>query len=224
MRIVSLLPSATEIVCALGAEAELVGISHECDFPAAVRDRTVLTAPRTHLGGASREIDEAVRYAIRDALSIYIVDENKLAELAPDVIVTQDLCDVCAVSLDDVRNAVARLAHRDAVNVVSLRPTRLADIFGDIERIASAIGRGGEGKVVRAELRGRMNEMAERAAGLSWRPRVATVECIEPLMLGGTWMPELIRLAGDCRSAQRPEDPPRRWRLRNWPRWDRKLS
>ncbi|HUH02163.1 MAG TPA: hypothetical protein VML75_09210, partial [Kofleriaceae bacterium] len=105
-RVVSLLPSATEIVCALGAGGELVGISHECDFPEDIRDRPVLTRSRIEVGASSGAIDAAVRAVIGDALSIYAVDEQRLGELAPDVIVTQDLCEVCAVSLDDVRAAV----------------------------------------------------------------------------------------------------------------------
>src|SRR5689334_16452491 len=112
-RIISLLPSATEIICAVGGSESLVGISHECDFPEAIRDRPVLTRSRIDAHGSSRAIDQAVRAVIRDALSIYAVDEQRLGELEPDVIVTQDLCEVCAVSLDDVRAAVARLAHRD---------------------------------------------------------------------------------------------------------------
>src|SRR5215510_10559785 len=125
LRIVSLLPSATELVCALGAEGSLVGISHECDFPERIRSLPVITRSRIDVGGSSRAIDAAVREVIRDALSIYAVDDQRLAALAPDVIVTQDLCEVCAVSLDDVRAAVARLAHHDQIQIVSLRPTRL---------------------------------------------------------------------------------------------------
>ena len=195
-RIVSLLPSATEIVCAVGGEAELVGISHECDFPERIRDRPVLTRSRIAAGGTSRSIDDAVRTVLRDALSIYAVDEERLAALAPDLVVTQDLCEVCAVSLDDVRAAVARLAHRDEVRIVSLRPTRLDDVLGDVERVAGALGRDAEGRAVRTELERRIAAIAERAARAPARPRVASVEWIEPLMLGGTWMPELIELAG----------------------------
>lgn len=196
MRIVSLLPSATEIVCALGAAEALVGISHECDFPDAIRDRPVLTRSRIDASGTSRAIDVAVRAVIRDAISIYDVDADRLAALAPDVIVTQDLCEVCAVSLDDVRAAVARLAHRDRVDVVSLRPTRLDDVLGDVERVAGAIGRAERGAEVRAALETRIRAIAARGATARARPRVVTLEWIEPLMIGGTWMPELVELAG----------------------------
>ncbi|HEY1815800.1 MAG TPA: ABC transporter substrate-binding protein [Kofleriaceae bacterium] len=196
MRIVSLLPSATEIVCALGAAEHLVGISHECDFPAAIRDRRVLTRSRIDVHASSRAIDTAVRAVITDALSIYAVDDEALAELAPDVIVTQDLCEVCAVSLDDVRAAVARLAHRDDVQIVSLSPTRLGDVLGDIERVADVLDRRERGATVRAQLEQRIRSIAERAARAEDRPRVVSLEWIDPLMIGGTWMPELIELAG----------------------------
>jgi iron complex transport system substrate-binding protein len=195
-RIVSLLPSATEIVCALGAAERLVGISHECDFPETIRDRRVLTRSRIDVHGSSRAIDTAVRAVITNALSIYAVDEEALAELAPDVIVTQDLCEVCAVSLDDVRAAVARLAQRDDIQIVSLSPTRLDDVLGDVERVAEALGHRERGATVRAELERRIRSIAERAARATVRPRVVSLEWIDPLMIGGTWMPELIELAG----------------------------
>jgi iron complex transport system substrate-binding protein len=156
----------------------------------------VLTSTRLGSLASSRDIDAAVRSVIRDALSLYAIDERALGELAPDVIVTQDLCEVCAVSLDDVRSAVARLARREDVRIVSLNPTRLADVLGDIERVAAAIDRGQEGRRVRAELDGRIRAIAERASGAASRPRVVSVEWLEPIMLGGTWMPELIELAG----------------------------
>jgi iron complex transport system substrate-binding protein len=195
-RIISLLPSATEIVCALGAEDQLVGVSHECDFPASVRGLPVLTAARIDSHASSRAIDSAVRAVIRDALSIYSVDHARLAELAPDVIVTQDLCEVCAVSLDDVRAAVARLAHRQHVAIVSLSPTRLADVLEDVERVAASIGVPERGGDVRRSLETRIREIARRAEAIAARPRVATLEWIDPLMIGGTWMPELVELAG----------------------------
>jgi len=154
---------------------------------------------RIEVGGSSRAIDAAVREVIRDALSIYAVDDARLAELGPDVIVTQDLCEVCAVSLDDVRAAVARLAHREAIRIVSLRPTRLGDVFDDIERVAEGIGRRAEGAALRSALEDRVRAIAgraDRAARAASRPRVVSIEWIDPVMLGGTWMPELIELAG----------------------------
>jgi iron complex transport system substrate-binding protein len=196
MRVVSLLPSATEIVCALGATDELVGVSHECDFPDAIRDRPVLTRSRIDASGPSRAIDVAVRAVIRDAISIYDVDADRLAALNPDVIITQDLCEVCAVSLDDVRAAVARLAHRERVEVMSLRPTLLDHVLGDIEHVARALGRPERGADVRAALETRIGAIAARGAAVQARPRVVTLEWIEPLMVGGTWMPELVDLAG----------------------------
>lgn len=195
-RIISLLPSATEIVCAVGAADGLVGISHECDFPEAIRNRTVLTGPRIDVSGSSRAIDAAVRAVVHDALSIYAVDEEKIGALEPDVIVTQDLCEVCAVSLDDVRAALSRLAHRRTVEIVSLRPTRLQEVLGDIDRVAAAVGRADRGTSVRTELSTRIDAIAARAAQVKEKPRVVSLEWIDPLMLGGTWMPELIEIAG----------------------------
>lgn len=196
MRVVSLLPSATEMVCAVGAAGELVGISHECDYPPEIRDRRVLTRARIDASASSAAIDAAVRTVIRDALSIYAVDDAALGALAPDVIITQDLCEVCAVSLDDVRAAVARLAHRTDINIVTLTPTRLAHVLDDVEQVAAALGRPVEGRRVRDVLEARIATIATRARAASHRPRVVSLEWIDPLMLGGTWMPELIALAG----------------------------
>ena len=195
-RIISLLPSATEMVCALGAGAGLVGISHECDFPAAVQGLPVLTKSRVSNASSSADIDAAVRALVHDALSIYSVDQLQLGALEPELILTQDLCQVCAVSLDDVRSAVARLARRADVRIVSLRPTRLAHVLGDLETVAEALGLAERGRALRRELESRIESIAERAKAATSRPRVASVEWLEPLMLGGTWMPELISLAG----------------------------
>jgi iron complex transport system substrate-binding protein len=196
-RTVSLLAAATEIVAAVGAGDELVGVSHECDHPrAAVEGRPVLTSARVGPLPSSAEVDRSVRRLVGDALAVYDVDVELLAALAPDVIVTQDLCRVCAVSVDDVRTAVAQLAHKAEVRLVSLHPRRLDDILDDVERVAAALGRGGEGRRVVAGLRERIGRVRTVAAAAPQRPRVLAVEWIEPVMLGGLWMPELIELAG----------------------------
>ena len=154
MRIVSLLPSSTEIAAALGATDELVGISHECDFPAAITDRPVLTSSKINVDQLSADIDRDVRRVLSDALAVYDVDSSGLAAAEPDVVLTQDLCDVCAVSVKDVQRALAEIAGA-GVELVSLKPTRLDDaegahgVFGDVERVASAIGRAEEGRAWR---------------------------------------------------------------------------
>jgi iron complex transport system substrate-binding protein len=184
------------MVAALGGLEGLVGISHECDFPPAVRDRPVLTSSRLGPLPTSGGIDRAVRALAHQALSIYAVDEGVLAALAPDVVLTQDLCEVCAVSLDDVRSAVARLARRESVTIVSLSPTRLGDVLDDVERVGAALGRIEAARSVRLDLEARFERVRARAARAGSRPRVLSVEWLDPLMLGGTWMPELIELAG----------------------------
>ncbi|HEY4770183.1 MAG TPA: cobalamin-binding protein [Myxococcales bacterium] len=203
VRIASLLPSATEIVCALGSRAQLVGRSHECDFPEDIEDLPVLTSARIQPLASSQAIDRAVRDVLRDALAIYQIDVGRLREVRPDVIVTQDLCNVCAVSLDDVRAAVARLAEQD-VAIVSLHPTKLDEIWDDLIRVAGAIGRAAIGRQVVAGLRARVADIARRAANVRERPRVLTIEWIDPVMIGGMWMPELVTLAGGEPLVTRP--------------------
>jgi len=178
VRIASLLPSATEIVCALGSRPQLVGRSHECDFPEGIEDLPVLTSARIQPLPSSQAIDRAVRDVLRDALAIYQIDVDRLREVRPDVIVTQDLCNVCAVSLDDVRAAVARLAEQD-VAIVSLHPTRLDEIWDDLIRVAGAIGRAAIGGEAVAGLRARVADIAGRAANVRERPRVLTIEWID---------------------------------------------
>src|SRR5262245_43023297 len=138
-RVVSLIASSTEIVCALGCEDLLVGRSHECDYPPSVTRLPVCTAPKFDVSGSSREIDRNVKALLRDALSVYRVDADRLAELEPDVIVTQAQCEVCAVSLRDVERAVCSWL-RACPKLVSLVPNALADVWDDVERVAEALG------------------------------------------------------------------------------------
>lgn len=194
-RIVTLLPSATEIVCALGFEAQLVGRSHECDFPASVVRLPALTEPKFNPEGTSAEIDQRVKKIVGDALSVYRVDAAKLRELRPDLIVTQSQCEVCAVSEREVEAAVAEwLGVRP--KIVSLAPYALDDIFSDMQRVADALDAQARGTELVGVLRARLSKIADKARVASERPRVATIEWLDPLMAGGNWMPTLVEMAG----------------------------
>lgn len=195
-RIVSLLPSATEIVCALGFEAQLVGRSHECDWPPAVKRLPALTSPKFNPEGSSAAIDQRVRQIVGEALSVYRVDAEALRELRPDVIVTQSQCEVCAVSMREVEAAVAGWIGGPPPRIVSLAPYALGDVLNDMRRVALALGAGTSGSELVAELNRRLTEIAQAAARITARPRVACIEWIEPLMAAGNWMPELIAMAG----------------------------
>jgi iron complex transport system substrate-binding protein len=194
---VSLLAAGTEIVAALGAGDDLVAVSHECDHPPeVVAGRPVLTSARVGPLPSSAAVDRSIRALVADALAIYDVDLELLAALEPDLIVTQDLCRVCAVSVEDVRTAVATLAAKADVRLVSLHPRGLRDILDDVGEVAAAIGRPADGARLVARLRERIERVRAKAAAAPSRPAVVTVEWIEPVMLGGLWMPELIELAG----------------------------
>lgn len=203
-RVVSLLPAATEMVCAVGARGQLVGRSHECDFPGGLDEVPVLTRPRAELPAASGAIDRAVRATLEDALAVYEVDVEALRALRPNIIVTQDLCDVCAVSLDDVRRALAALQD-ETVEVCRLKSLRLADVWDDVRRVGRAVGRAAEGEQVARGLEARCREVAGRAEGAP-RPNILTIEWLDPIMIGGTWMPELVALAGGTALVTRPGD------------------
>jgi len=204
-RVASLLPAATEIVCALGAEADLVGISHECDFPETVRRLPALTRARVRPAGTSRDLDREVRLVLQDALAVYEIELARLEAARPDVIVTQDLCDVCAVSFSDVCAATAALVHQ-AIRIVNLHPTRFDDIWADIARVADALGRTAEGAKVVSDLQARVAAITTRSSARGERPRVVAIEWLDPVMLGGMWMPELIERGGGIPLVTRPGD------------------
>jgi iron complex transport system substrate-binding protein len=193
-RVVSLIASATEIVCALERRDWLVGRSHECDFPADVLALPALTAPKFKVEGTSAEIDSRVQAIVRDGLSVYRVEGEALKVLEPDVIVTQDHCQVCAVSLSDVEAATCTWTGRP-VDILSLKPDSMADVYADIRRVAAGLDAANAGEALVHNMQERIRAVGAGVAGLP-RPRVAFIEWVEPLMAGGNWMPELIEAAG----------------------------
>jgi iron complex transport system substrate-binding protein len=195
LRIASLLPSGTEIVCALGFRDALIGRSHECDFPAGLEALPVLTESAFHGGGPSAAIDRDIRGLVEDGLSIYRVDAERLRALAPDLVVTQDQCKVCAVSLDTVEAALREWTGA-APEVVSLVPAGLETVWDDFARVAAALDAEAAGATLIAGLKARVEGIAARSQAESTRPRVACIEWIEPLMAAGNWIPELVALVG----------------------------
>lgn len=182
-------------MCALGALPELVGRSHECDHPSDVRSVPVLTHTRLAPMRSSAEVDADVRRLLERALALYEIDLDALSRARPDVIVTQDLCDVCAVSFDDVCRATESVFGSN-VDVVSLRPERLSAIWDDVRRLGRAIRRSDEGDELARVLSENTVEIARRVPADVRRPTVLSVEWLSPVMIGGLWMPELIELAG----------------------------
>ena len=194
-RIVSLLPAATEIAAALGLMDDIVGVSHECDFPEEANVRPRVTRCPVHQAGlSSREVDDWVRRALRENGTIYTIDETLLRELRPDVILSQKLCDVCAVGY----GTVARLAETlpGPPHVVNLEPSSLSDIFDDIRRVAKVCGVSHRADNVVAELSTRVEAVRERAAKIPARPRCFLMEWIDPPFCSGHWSPELVEIAG----------------------------
>ncbi|MFP6583027.1 MAG: cobalamin-binding protein [Candidatus Hydrogenedentota bacterium] len=194
-RIISLIASATEIVCALGCEDKLVGISHECDYPESVNRLPRCTEAKFQVEGLSCEINERLLSIVKDGLSVYRVFPEHLDTLKPDVIVTQSHCDVCAVSLNDVEEALKELVTSKP-RVVSLEPSTLSDIWASIKQVAEALEVPEAGQQLTQEFRGRMDAIADRASTLTAKPKVACIEWIDPLMTAGNWMPELVSMAG----------------------------
>jgi len=192
-RIVSLLPSATEIVYALGLGDRLVGVTHECDFPPDAKGKPVLTASALPATSNSAEIDRHVRRHLHRGSSIYTLDAELLEGLAPDLILTQELCAVCAVSYEIVARAARRL--RGDPRIVSLEPSSLDDVYQNIETVGTLTGTTQKAAVVVGKLRARAETLREHVAG-SARPRTLVLEWTDPPMSGGHWTPGLVELAG----------------------------
>lgn len=194
-RVVSLLASATEIVCALGFRDALVARSHECDFPEDVARLPSVTETKIAHHRSSAAIDREVRTIVEHGLSVYRVDAERLRALKPDVIVTQTQCEVCAVSFKDLEEALADWTGA-APQVVPLAPYALADVWRDVARVADALSVREKGRSLVAGFEARIEAIAAKARALGRRPRVACVEWIDPLMTAGNWVPELVALAG----------------------------
>jgi len=193
MRICSLLPSATEILFALGLGDSVAGVTHECDFPPAAAQKPALIRPRVDPHAAPAELDRQVRDLVARGESIYAVDAELLRSIAPDLIVTQDLCHVCAASPDDLATALTRLPKMP--QVLSLTPHCLADVWNDIRRVGQATGRCQEAEALAAALEQKVSAVALVAAQLR-APRVLCLEWLDPFYVGGHWVPEMVAKAG----------------------------
>lgn len=194
MRIVSLLPSATEIICMLGLQEQLVGITHECDYPPAVTHLPRVTRSLIPSGATSRRIDELVRERLRTQQALYTLDWPVLERLRPELLVTQALCDVCAVAEAEVRAAACALPGQP--RVVNLEPQCLEDVFACFHQVAQAAGVPQRAATVIAQLRSRVQTVIQQSEQVRYRPRVVLLEWIDPPFCCGHWTPELIRLAG----------------------------
>jgi iron complex transport system substrate-binding protein len=194
MKIVSLLPSATELVCGLGLRDQLVGVSHECDYPVSVVGLPILTSSRIPDRLSSSEIDRLVTDQLKNDEALYDLVMEPLVELQPDLIVTQALCDVCAVSGNDVAKAIGSLPGDP--QVINLEPICLDDVLETVTLLAEAAQCVEQGQRYRAELQSRIDTVSERSTPLTDKPRVALLDWLEPLFDGGHWTPEIIALAG----------------------------
>ena len=210
MRIVSLVPNGTEILFALGAGDLVVGVSHECDYPPEARTRPILTGSALAPGLSAAEVDAAVAAQVGSGASLYTLDEERVAALAPDLIVTQELCPVCAVSTAQVDGAVRPLPR--CPEVLSLDPESLAGVFADIRRVGAAAGRPAAAEALVAGLERRLAAVATIAARVAGRPRprVAALEWLDPPFAGGHWVPEMIACAGGEDALASPGDRSRR--------------
>lgn len=195
MRIVSLLPSSTEIVAALGRTSDLVGRSHECDFPNEVKTLPVLTEPKFAVAGGSQAIDQSVRNLVEQGLSVYQLNAPLLNELAPDVVLTQSQCEVCAVNFHEVEAAVKQVVTSEPT-VVDLKPVGYEDLFADITRVGAALDRVNEAEELIKQMQNRVAAVRDKVASLTERPSVACIEWLSPLMSAANWMPDLVEQAG----------------------------
>ena len=213
MKIVSLLPSATELICGLGLRDQLVGVSHECDYPASVVGLPILTRSRIPAGLSSDKIDALVTAQLQDDAALYDLNEDVLIALEPDLIVTQALCDVCAVSGNDVAKVIGSLPNNP--ELINLEPICLDDVLATVSLLARAANTPLMGESYIAALQGRINTVENRSKTIANidKPKVALLDWLDPLFDGGHWTPEIIALAGGepCLGAKHQPSQRRQW-------------
>ena len=195
LKIISLLPAATEIICALGLESQLVGRSHECDFPESVKQLPVCSSASFIPGSDSAAIDRQVKEILTGALSIYTIDRELIRKLNPDVIITQAQCEVCAVSLKDLEDALEGLLDKEC-RIISLQPNTLTDVYNEISEIAGVLGVSSRAAELLERADERIDIIRHKLKFLSEKPKVACIEWLAPLMIAGNWTPELVQIAG----------------------------
>ncbi|MDO3628662.1 cobalamin-binding protein [Mucilaginibacter sp. BT774] len=194
-KIVSLLPAATEIVCALGLEENLVGRSHECDFPPSVKQLPICSEANIQDNLSSAAIDVKVKELLTDALSVYTVKRDVIKQLSPDVVITQAQCEVCAVSLTEVEEALEDYLDKQST-IISLQPDSLDAIFNTIREVAVVLGVTEKGEQLIEGLQERVDIIRHKLKFMENKPKVACIEWLEPMMVSGNWVPELVNIAG----------------------------
>ena len=194
-RIISLLPAATEIICALGLEYRLVGRSHECDYPPGISNLPICSSAKFLPGSDSAQIDRQVKEILSESLSIYTIDRDLIKSLAPEVIITQAQCEVCAVSLKDVELALSDLLDKEC-QIISLQPNELDDVYGDIRMIAGQLGVENAAEELLELSAERINIIRHKLKFITEKPTLACIEWLSPLMMAGNWTPEIIEIAG----------------------------
>ena len=195
-KIVTLIPSATEIVAFLGLKHSIIGRSHECDYPHGLNHVAKLTSPKINVDGTSLEIDKQINTILENSLSVYKVDVQKLKDLDPDFIITQAHCEVCAVSFSEVENIVSKNLNKNT-KIISLQPNTLNDVFNDIKRVAKDLNIENEfnNKLIE-NLNKRLLKIKKLSQEQESKPTIACIEWMDPLMIAGNWIPEMVKISG----------------------------
>ncbi len=212
MRICSLLPSATEVIALLGLSERLVGISHECDYPPSIRTVPIMVEPMVSPHGlASADIDSQVNQLVASGQRLYRLKDRLLQQAQPDLIVSQDLCHVCAITPSQLRDAIGSMPRQPTV--LTLNPSTVQDVIDDIVRIGDAADRSVEAHLLARRLRDRLDALHRRIQGVMHRPRVVCIEWLSPFYVAGHWVPEMVQLAGGQDVLAQPGRPSRvvRW-------------